>query len=113
MVDYSELSAKNISVTGINAEYNDRFYYAVAAGTVDYRYRDFIVNLNRGPVQWLALVRAGIGKKEGNGLILTAYTGSKQASGFSSNGLPLSNRVSGITIEGRYYLSKHHYIIAE
>lgn len=112
-VDYSELSAKNISVTGVNAAYNDRFYYAVAAGTVDYRYRDFIVTRSRGPKQWLTLVRAGIGKKEANSLILTAYRGSKQARGFASNNVPLSNPVLGITIEGRYYLSKHNYIIAE
>ena len=113
MVDYSELSAKNISVTGVNAVYNDRFYYAVAAGTVDYRYRDFIANRSRVPGQWLTLVRAGIGKKEANSLILTAYRGSKQASGFAGNNEPLTNPVLGITLEGRYYLNKHNYIIVE
>jgi len=112
-VDYSELSAKNICVTGVNAEYNGRFYYAVAAGTVDYRYRDFISNRSRGPKQWLTLVRAGIGKKEGNGLILTAYRGSKQAPGFASNNISLQNPVLGITIEGRYYVNRNNYIIAE
>ena len=113
MVDYSELSAKNISVTGVNAAYNDRFYYAVAAGTVDYRYRDFIVNRSHAPQQWLTLVRAGIGKKEANSLILTAYRGSKEAPGFAGNNVPLSNPVLGITIEGRFYVNKHNYIIAE
>ena len=112
-VDYSELSAKNISVTGVNAEYNNRFYYAVAAGTVDYRYRDFIANRSRGPKQWLTLVRAGIGKKDGNSLILTAYRGSKPAPGFASNNVPLQNPVLGLTIEGRYSLNRNNYIIAE
>jgi hypothetical protein len=113
IVDYSELSAKHISVTGVNAAYNARFYCAVAAGTVDYRYRDFIANRSHAPRQWLTLIRIGIGNKEGNSLILTTYRGSKQAPGFAHNNEPLTNPVLGFTIEGRYYLNKHHYIIAE
>ncbi|HEX5023965.1 MAG TPA: hypothetical protein VFV68_01780 [Agriterribacter sp.] len=113
MVNYSELSAKNISVTGINVEYNARYYYAIAAGTVDYRYRDFFVNHGTRVPQHLVLLRAGIGKKEGNHIIFTAYQGKKQTAGFSTNNRALANNLFGITIEGKYYLNQHNYIIAE
>ncbi|HRP55597.1 hypothetical protein [Agriterribacter sp.] len=112
-VDHSELSAKHISITGVNAEYSGRFYCAVAAGTVDYAYRDLMVNGSRIPGQWLTLVRAGIGKKKGNSLIFTAYRGGRKALGLVNNNSSPVNPVLGITIEGRYYLNKHNYIIAE
>lgn len=113
MVDGSELSAKHISVTGINAVYNTRFYYAVTAGTVDYRYRNFIMNRNRGTRQWLALASVGIGKKEGNSLVLTAYRGSEETAGFANNNVPLVSPVQGITLEGKYYINRQNYIVAE
>lgn len=113
MVDYSELSAKNISVTGVNAEYNDRFYYAVAAGTVDYRYRDLMVSRKGNIKQYLMLARAGMGKKEGNNLILTLYRGRKQIQGFTGTHQPLTGRVLGISVEGRYYFNKNSYVLAE
>ncbi|MDB5245614.1 MAG: hypothetical protein JWQ40_8 [Segetibacter sp.] len=50
VVDYSELSVKNISIKGIQVEYNPYYYYAFAPGFVDYRFRDFIVrNRNTSP----------------------------------------------------------------
>ena len=39
VVNYSELSAKNISITGLQTEYNPNAYYALAVGRVDYRFR--------------------------------------------------------------------------
>ncbi|HTN08209.1 hypothetical protein [Agriterribacter sp.] len=112
-IDYAELTAKNISVTGVNIEYNSCFYYAVAAGTVDYRYRDFIANRNGNIKQYLMLVRIGMGKKEGNNLIFTLYRGRKQVQGFTNTHQPLTNRVLGISVEGRYYFNKHTYVLAE
>ena len=43
-VNYSELTSKNISLTGLNFEYNSWYYAALSAGNVDYRFRDFVVN---------------------------------------------------------------------
>ncbi|HRO46814.1 hypothetical protein [Agriterribacter sp.] len=112
-VDYTELTAKNISVTGINVEYSSRFYYAVAAGTVDYRYRDFIASRNGNIKQYLILIRTGIGKKEGNNLILSLYRGRKQGQGFTSTHQPLTNSILGFSVEGRYYFNKNSYVLAE
>lgn len=113
MVDYSELTAKNISVTGINAEYQNRLYVAVAAGTVDFRYRDFIVRQTYKVPQYLVLVRAGVGRTDDSHIVFTIYKGKKQASWFNSNNQPATNKVIGIAIEGRYKINKYNYIVAE
>src|SRR5690606_10985388 len=72
LVNYSELTARDISILGLQAEYNPSYYVAFATGMVDYRFRNFIVNENRSR-QYLNLVRIGAGMKEGNNIILTYY----------------------------------------
>jgi hypothetical protein len=77
-VNHSELTAKNVSVNGINFEYNSWYYLALTAGTVNYRYRDFAVrNANKKP-QYLVMARAGIGRLEKDYFILSAFRGQKQ-----------------------------------
>src|SRR6185503_16886475 len=65
-VNYSELTAKNVSVNGINFEYNSWYYLALTAGSVNYRFRDFVVNGIKKVPQYLVLVRAGLGSLEKN-----------------------------------------------
>lgn len=113
MVDYSELTAKNISVTGINAVYESKLYVAVTAGTVDYRYRDFIVRNVRRVPQHLLLARAGIGKAEHSHLIVTVFQGRKQSSFFDNSNHPLTNKVLGVSLEGAYRLDKNNFLLAE
>ena len=113
MVDYSELSAKNISVNGIQAAYSNTFSVAVASGAIDYRYRDFIVK-NYTPVkQYLNLVRIGIGTKESSNLFLSFYQGKKQANFVTLANQPAVNKVLGITLEGRFRLNDNNYLLAE
>jgi len=115
--DYSELSVKGISITGIQAEYNPRFYYALALGRVDYRFRDYIVPNNSSSNQYVALVRFGKGTKNGNHIFFTYYTGRRQF--FSSSvTTQIDDRVpgynlAGITIEGVYQVSRNVSIIGE
>ena len=40
-LNYSELTAKNVSLNGLNFEYNSWYYFAVSAGFLDYRFREF------------------------------------------------------------------------
>lgn len=117
-VDYSELTVKNISLTGANIELNPgKLYLAAAAGKVNYRYRDFIFKNNTGtPSQHLWLLRGGVGKKDGTGIIATLYSGTKAP--FTS--LPgdtlfrtKSQKVIGISIEAKFFLNKNNYIVAE
>ncbi len=116
IADYSELSAKNISITGIQAEYNPRYYYAFAAGTVDYQFRDYLAARPGLPKQYLALVRVGKGDKDGNHLIFTYYTGQKQL--FNGNATQQGQtrpnyNLMGITVEGRYALSPNTFLTVE
>jgi hypothetical protein len=111
-ISYSELTAKNLSVNGVNFEYNSWYYFAVTAGTVNYRFRDFALNkANRSP-QYLMMLRAGIGRVDGNNVILSAYRGKKQffAGSASSGG---SIAITGLSAETRWQLNRTTWIKAE
>jgi len=109
----SELTAKNISLTGINFEYNSWYYLAFTAGNVDYRFRDFIVNQVKTP-QWLVMLRLGVGRLEGNYFILSAFKGQKQiySSGNLTGGLT-TIPVTGFTAETKWQIARNSYLIAE
>ncbi|SFN33684.1 hypothetical protein SAMN05428949_2477 [Chitinophaga sp. YR627] len=119
LVDYSELTAKNISILGFQAEYNPGYYYAVATGKVDYRFRDFVFNENRSR-QYLNLIRVGKGIRDGNNIILSYYTGRKQVYNFNTvdeNGTTttadLSQHIMGLSIESRWQVDQNNYITGE
>lgn len=115
LADYSELTAKGISITGVQAEFNPSYYLAIAAGTIDYRFRNYVVN-SGAPNQYLALVRAGYGMKEGNHLFLTYYMGKKQLYNLNastdSTGKP-NYHIRGIALEGRWQIAKNTYMTGE
>lgn len=118
LVDYSELTAKNISIFGVQAEYNPDYYLAFATGKVDYRFRDFMFRENRSR-QYLNLVRVGKGMRDGNNVILTYYTGRKQVYNFNTvvdgttTPANLNQQIMGLSIEGRWQLSEHNYVTGE
>jgi hypothetical protein len=111
VVNYSELSAKNVSINGIQAEYNPGLYYAVAAGTVDYRFRDFIIQQPNEPHQYLSIFRVGEGLKNGNNVILTYFTGRRQIYNTTITDTPATqvpaSFLMGFTLEGNYHLTKN------
>ncbi|MHA4810993.1 hypothetical protein ACX0G9_22990 [Flavitalea flava] len=115
MLDYSELSAKNISITGVQVEYTPSAYMALAVGTVDYRFRDYTLQ-NPGKGQYIGLVRYGRGKKEGNNIIATYYAGKRQLYNSYTNGqgaaIP-NYSLMGFTLEGRYKVHRTTTLIAE
>ncbi|SFE90951.1 hypothetical protein SAMN05518672_11213 [Chitinophaga sp. CF118] len=114
MVNYSELTAKDISIQGIQVEYNPSYYVAVASGVIDYRFRNYIVNSDR-PKQYLNLFRVGMGMKEGNNLIFTYYTGKKQLYNLNTTDSAHSPdyRMMGMALEGRWELTKNIYVTGE
>ncbi|SEW40094.1 hypothetical protein SAMN05428988_5221 [Chitinophaga sp. YR573] len=115
MVNYSELTAKDISIQGVQLEYNPSYYVAVATGVIDYRFRNYIVNSNR-PKQYLNLFRVGIGMKEGNNLIFTYYTGKKQLYNLNTSADSASTpdyHLMGMALEGRWQLTKNTYFTGE
>ena len=111
-VNYSELTAKNISVNGLSLEYNSWYYFALTAGMVNYRFRDFVVsNVNRKP-QYLGIVRAGLGRLEKNYFILSALRGQKQlfaSSAAVNSTIPITN----LSAESRWSINRTSYLTAE
>ncbi len=114
MVDYSELTAKNISITGVQAEFNPSWYVAFATGAVDYRFRDYVLNANR-PKQYLNIIRLGAGQKEGNNVIVSFYTGKKQVYNYNTNtnAQAPDNKIMGISVEGRWQINRNNYLVGE
>ena len=118
MVNYSELSVRNISVNGVQTEYNPNYYYAFATGTVDYRFRDFLVQQPGQPRQYLSVFRIGKGPKDGNNVILTYFTGRRQLNnaGTTSDSTTTqapSSSLMGLTLEGNYHLNKNILLTGE
>jgi hypothetical protein len=115
-VDYSELTVKNISLTGANIELNSgNIYLAAAAGRINYRFRDFVLNNNSQPKQSLYLLRAGVGKKDGNNFIITWYDGKRSLlDPFASAGNASKlERVIGMSLETGIRINPNQSIIAE
>jgi hypothetical protein len=113
-LNYSELTAKNIGLTGLNFEYNSWYYLALAAGTIDYRFRDFITGPRNRSHQYLVMLRAGLGHLEKNYFIVSFFKGQKQLSNLpGNNSFPNSITISGITAETKWQVNPHTYFIAE
>ncbi|MBS1663440.1 MAG: hypothetical protein JST68_20525 [Bacteroidetes bacterium] len=115
LLNYSELSAKNVSINGMQVEYNPSYYAAFAIGTVDYRFRDYTVQ-NAVKGQYIGLARYGWGKKDGNSLIFTYYNGRRQLYNAytTPQGTDIPNyNLMGFTLEARYKVGRTTTLIAE
>ena len=114
VLNQSELTAKNISVNGINFEYNSWYYLGVTAGIIDYRFRDFIVSPLKKTPQYLYILRLGLGTMQGNHIIVSGFRGQKQLFTGSTNRGGLSSiNVMGYSVKGRINLNKTSYLTAE
>lgn len=117
MVNYSELSAKDISINGLQVEYNPSGYYAVATGFVDYRFRDFLIQQPNQPRQYMNVLRYGRGQKNGDNVILTWYQGRRQL--YSSSAIDTANtqvpssNLMGLTLQGNYVVTRNIRLTAE
>lgn len=114
-IDYSDLTVKNVSLTGINLEMNPApFYFAVAAGKVNYLFREFVFkNDNHLPDQSLEIIRAGIGQKDKNNCIVSFYNGQKSVLNYTPSNTQALQKVLGVSVEGRFALNENNYLIAE
>jgi len=110
-INSSELTTRNISLTGINFEYNSWYYVAVTAGMVDYRFRDFVVPGAKKTPQYLYQLRLGVGRLESNYFILTGFYGKKQV--FTAVPGLSSMKVTGLSAESKWQISRNTYVIGE
>jgi len=112
-LNYSELTAKNVNLNGINFEYNSWYYFAVAAGFVDYRFREFATARHLKPrAQTFYQLRLGLGKLDKSNIIVSAFRGKKQLFTSRTNNPGLIN-ISGLSLEGRLALNRNTYIKGE
>ena len=100
MINYSELTAWNVALTGINIEYNPGIYTALAAGKIDYGFRDFMGRNTRQRDQNLLMGRIGLGDRDHAAVILSVFTGHKYNFG-SALSDTISNHVNtaGYSVE--------------
>ncbi len=81
VLNYSELTAIHVALTGLNLEYNSKFYMALAAGKIDYGFRDFLGRNTRLSGQHLVMGRVGFGDIDRKAIILSVFTGRKLSYG--------------------------------
>jgi hypothetical protein len=114
-VNYTELTARNISVTGINFEYNNlKYYYAICGGLIDYRFNSPVVNSPNKVSQYMYMFRAGLGRVESNHFILSFYQGKKQIfTAADSAGSLGSIPISGISAETRVNINSYSFLLGE
>jgi hypothetical protein len=114
-LNQSELTAKNISINGINYEYNSKVYAAFTAGSINYNFRDFAFNNHpkRNP-QYMVMARLGMGSINNNYIIASVYKGKKQLF-TSTNSYTRLNTidVTGVSMEAKYKITHNSYIIGE
>jgi hypothetical protein len=77
LINYSELTVWNVSLTGFNVEYNPGIYTAFAVGKIDYGFRDFFGTKANQSAQKLMIGRFGLGDRDQRAIILSAFTGRK------------------------------------
>lgn len=110
--DFTNLTLQNVNVNGINAEYSKRnYYFAVSAGFVDFRIRDFLYSQQKLPRQYVYAARAGYGSKESDHLILTYFRGRKQL--FGGNLQKPSADIQGISLAGQIFIDKQIRLYGE
>ncbi len=115
LVDYTELTAKNIMLTGVNVEYNPSWYAAFAAGKIDYGFRDFFGRGIKQKNQYLVLGRLGWGDINKRSVIITLFKGRKNnypgllASDSNSN----SSQLFGYAVETSIKRNEHTFFSAE
>jgi hypothetical protein len=111
-VNISPLTVSNISMRGIQSTYmKDRFYTAVALGTIDFRVRDFVYAGTRRVPQYVAASRFGVGEPSGKHVYVTVFGGKKQL--YPSASQTVAYPLYGASIEFQYQYKRNHFFVAE
>lgn len=110
---YSNLTLQNVNVNGLNVEYRRKALFLVAAaGSVDFRIRDFLFENERKPIgQYVYFGKIGYGKKEYNHIAIAYFTGRKQFIGSTQQGA--SGTVQGFSLSAQLFLNKYIRLYGE
>jgi hypothetical protein len=109
--NYTDLTLKNLNVRGIDFEYSRKLYFALTAGWIDFRARDFFYNGSQKKPQFIYASRIGYGKKEGSHIYFTGFRGKKQL--LSSSSTNKTFDVYGLSFESQIFIAKNHHITTE
>lgn len=114
LLNYSELTAMNVSLTGLNVEYGNRIYTALAVGKIDYGFRDFMGRNLLQKSQQLLMGRVGLGDPDRLAVIVSGFSGRKSVYGSIPND-SVKNHVNilGYSVEGIWKKDGHTQVIAE
>lgn len=114
-LNYSELTGKNVPLNGINLEYNTWFYASLAAGFIDYRFRDFAYQQQKRKPQYFFMARIGVGSLSKNYLILSVFGGKKQLYTYNSatGNNTYAQPVYGVSLESKFQITPNTYVKAE
>jgi hypothetical protein len=114
VLNYTELTAQNIIITGINVEYNPSWYAAFAAGKIDYRFRDFFNKKSKNNNQYIALGRFGFGNKDKKAVIFTLFRGRKNQSEYAiSDSFQNHVNIVGYSVETILKKDENTFLSAE
>lgn len=113
-VDFSELTVKNMPVSGILIEgASAPFIFSVAAGNINYGFRDFVIKNSTFPRQRLLALRGGVGKATGNKLVFTYYTGKKGLLNNYGSNIRALEQLSGISLEAQIKVAPFTFLSME
>jgi hypothetical protein len=113
-VNHSDLTANNIIITGVNAEFGKKNYWAICAGKIDYRFRDFFEGQNASNNQYLVMGRYGIGLPDKRAIILSVFQGRKSSAQFGiSDSVNQHVNIFGYAIEAVVRRNASTFISAE
>ena len=113
MLDYSELTIRNVSVTGLQAAIAPGPYLALTAGYVDYRFRDFVFRNGHVPRQTVLAGRIGLTGETDRGLFLTAYTGKRDIINNASNNSRQFFAMAGYSLQYIWPINSRNTLTAE
>ena len=117
VLNYTELTAQNITVTGLNIEYNPSYYAALAVGKIDYRFRDFYNKDSKRTsrnTQYIVMGRLGIGDINKKALIFSLFQGRKNTAEYSlSDTLKNYVNIMGYSVEAIYKKDDYTSLSAE
>jgi hypothetical protein len=108
---YSDLTLKNININGINFEYYRKIYFAISAGAIDYRARDFFNSQQKTKPQFVYITRFGFGSRQNSHFYLTAFKGKKQLMSGRENAHSLD--IYGLSFESQLVIDKVHRLLVE
>lgn len=114
LLNYTELTAQNITISGVNIEYNPSYYVAFTAGKIDYRFRDFFNKSSRRHNQYFVMGRIGVGDKEKRALIFSVFQGRKNTLGnIGADSIRNDVNIMGYSLEAVYRKDAHTQMSAE